>query len=384
VRICRPRAFSFTILLALLVLANGCATSRGPEAAGPSAATSPPVPGEHLERGTGGRGEPSGRSYSRREEQLLAGIEGELLTGTRIDPDRAGRLTALMPDSSYARYLAGSVYLRNGDLEKAADELTRSLELDPDNARALSALGDISSQTGDLTKADLYYSRAYESAPSPETANRLALLRIQGGYLESARNILVKTLSEDPGDVMTRNNLAIALDMMGATSEGIEILSSGDIVDPRLLNTRALLQLKEGRPERAVTDLRSKPGEENPGRMWLLLGIADLQQGRLEQAEERFRAALASEPSGYEGYLDLGLTLRRQGKYSEAQKVYLEGLARAPNPDLHLNLGILYELYRGEPSLALQQYRQYVSLGGPASDRVRGWVEYLEGVVENP
>jgi Flp pilus assembly protein TadD len=313
---------------------------------------------------------------------LMSDIRRTLDSGRGVELQQALRLIELVPDSSYGRFLAGSVYLRNKDIENARVQFIRASELDPANGHALSALGDIALEAGDLTEADQYYSKAHEAAPSNVTANRLALLRIRGGYLESAKEILEKALTDDPADIMTRNNLAIAMDMMGTTSEGINILAMDEMADPRILRTMALLQLKEGRPERAAMDLKTVYDAGISEGEWLLMGTVDLQQGKLSPAEDKFRSAIVAQPSGYEGYLNLGLTLRRQGRFTEAEKTYQEGLARASHPDLHLNLGVLYELYRGEPSLALEQYRKYLELEGPASDRVRGWVEYLEGVVE--
>jgi len=375
------RTIPVSILLLFPLLGSGCATTQGPQDVRLTSSASASEAGMPSTSAAPGKSGIADRSFGRKEPLLLSRIRDELDSGRPVQPERAVRLIELMPDSSYARYLAGSIYLNNGDLDNARIELMRSHELDQANDHALSALGDIAFMTGDFTGADLYYSKAHEAAATPETANRLALLRIQGGYLESARDILAITLSAHPDDVMTRNNLAIAMDMMGTASEGIDILSSDEITDPRLLSTRALLRLKEGRPDKAAADLEAGFETGSTAEKWLLMGIADLQQGKLEQAEDRFRSALAAEPSGYEGYLNLGLTLRRQGRFSEAEKVYLEGLSRAPYPDLHMNLGILYELYRGEPSLALEQYRQYLKLGGPAAERVRGWAEYLEGVV---
>jgi tetratricopeptide (TPR) repeat protein len=313
----------------------------------------------------------------------MSNIRRSLDTGREVELQQTLRLIELMPDSSYGRFLAGSVYLRNKDIENARTQFIRASELDPANDHALSALGDMALEAGDLTEADQYYSKAHEAAPSNVKANRLALLRIRGGYLESAKEILEEALTGDPTDVMTRNNLAIAMDMMGTTSEGISILARDEMTDPRILRTMALLQLKEGHPERAAMDLKTVYDAGISEGEWLLMGTIDLQQGKLSPAEDKFRSAIVAQPSGYEGYLNLGLTLRRQGRFTEAEKTYREGLARASHPDLHLNLGVLYELYRGEPSLALEQYRNYLELEGPASDRVRGWVEYLEGILEN-
>jgi len=372
-----------TVLLLLLLTASGCATTSVQETdreTGPKISITPVAIMDRTPGETDATVpvDPDQESYL-----FMAEIRGALEKGSEIGSDQARQLIQRLPDSSYGRFLAGMIYMRDGEIENAIIQFQRSSELDPANDRALSALGRIFQGSGDLAQADLYYSKAFEASSTPQTANQLALLRIQGGYVESATRILQKTLSDYPQNAMTRNNLAVAMDILGTTSEGIEILAGDEITDPRLLQTRALLQLKEGHPESAVPDLSTGSVSERPEGQSLLLGIADLQQGKLDKAEEKFRLAIKASASDYEGYLNLGLTLRRQGRFTEAEKIYQEGLIMAPHPDLHLNLGVLYELYRGQPSEALEQYRQYLMMEGPAADRVRGWAEYLEGVVEN-
>ena len=369
------------VLFIFVSLALGCATSTGPGVA--RSPDSPPLSETDERQNLSVPGEgPGGSVSSNREEyNLMANVREALDKGSVVETQLAEKLIEQLPDSSYSRFLAGSIYLRQGDIENARRQLTLSNVLDRSNDHALTALGDMAFDAGDFSEADLYYTKAHKAAATPSTANRLALLRIQGGYLESAKEILSKTLSDHPGDIMTRNNLAIAMDMMGTTSEGINILTGDGITDPQLLHTRALLELKEGHPDRAIKDLETGFDDKSSDGEWLLKGIADLQQGRLNQAEDQFRASILASPEGFEGYLNLGLTLRRQGRFTEAEKIYREGLDRAPHPDLHLNLGVLYELYRGEPALALDQYKQYLQQEGPASDRVRGWAEFLEGVL---
>jgi tetratricopeptide (TPR) repeat protein len=312
---------------------------------------------------------------------LLADIMKDLELETTVDPVDAARVVEIMPANPKGWYAAGLVSYRSGDMTTAMERLTRSAALDPVNSLTLMTLGEAALTMGDLTKADRYFSIAHKASPTPESANRLAMLRIEGGYLESARNTLSETLESYPDDVMTRNNLAVAHDMMGETSKGISLLEGEKITDRTLLHTRALLKLKEGHPKKAAADLES--GFEDGGKVetWILLGATDLQQGEVASASDKFRKAIAISPSRYEGYLDLGLSLRRQGLFADAEKTYLEGIASAPHPDLHLNLGILYELYRGDKLKALEHYRSYLTAGGGASARVEGWVKYLEGVI---
>ncbi len=337
-------------------------------------------------RGTEAVPEPSASASVQEQGWLLmTRIRNALVNEERPDDLDVERMTWFLPQEPYAWYLAGMNALRGKELPRARYYLERALELDPAHPHALLALGDISREEMDLTAADLYYERAFAAAGTPVTANRLAALRIEGGYLESAREVLRVTLSRFPEDVITRNNLAVALDRMGSPSEAIALLSGESISHPLLLRTRAALELKEGRPDTAAQDLESvyTAGSTDTRGIWILMGTADLQRGNLAAAEDKFRTAIVVDPSGHEGFLNLGLALRRQGRFSEAEKVYLEGLDKVPHPDLNLNLGILYELYRGDSAKGLEQYREYIRKGGPASARVQEWVDYLEGVVAN-
>jgi tetratricopeptide (TPR) repeat protein len=375
----RRHLWHWTLLCCLITLtAVGCVTTSPP----PNLADLSDKPEPAAKEGRAVSSAPAVSMKTASEGTiLLAGITETLHSNQVVDPQDAVRILQLIPEDPASWLAAGVASYRAGDPATAMERLTRSASLDSGNPLTFLALGEAAVMTGDLTKADQYFSTAHEISPSTQSANRLALLRMRGGYLESANEILGEALADDPKDFMTRNNLAIALDMMGATSMGINVLNQDKIEDPQLLRTRALLQLKEGHLDRAIADLEAGFETIDSAGAWLLRGTADLQQGKLPEAEDKFRSAIVAQSSGYEGYLNLGLTLRRQGKFTEAEKTYKDGLARVSHPDLHLNLGVLYELYRGERSLALEQYRQYLELEGPASDRIRGWVEYLEGVL---
>jgi tetratricopeptide (TPR) repeat protein len=366
-------------LVALLCLAAaGCVTTPSPTSPGTLSGKSAPdvkegsatSPGMKIPEGSVSEG-----------KVLLADIVKDLKRQATVDPVDAARVVEIMPDDPQSWYAAGLVSYRSGDMTTAMERLTRSAALDPVNGLTLMTLGEVALTMGDLTKADRYFSMAYEASPTPESANRLAILRIEGGYLESARNTLSGILESYPDDVMTRNNLAVAHDMMGETSKGISLLEGEKITHRTLLHTRALLELKEGQPEKAAADLESGFEDGGKAETWILLGATDLQKGEVASASDKFRKAIDTSPTSYEGYLNLGLSLRRQGLFADAEKTYLEGIASAPHPDLHLNLGILYELYRGDNIHALEHYRSYLEAGGGASARVEGWVKYLEGVI---
>jgi tetratricopeptide (TPR) repeat protein len=103
------------------------------------------------------------------------------------------------------------------------------------------------------------------------------------------------------------------------------------------------------------------------------------QSGNTEQAIKELQSVIATnklyKPDAY-NYL--AIINREQGKFNEAEKVYLEALEIWPNDSAtHINLGILYELYMAQLPKALEHYRQ--AQRARSNDRLlSGWVKDLE------
>jgi len=57
--------------------------------------------------------------------------------------------------------------------------------------------------------------------------------------------------------------------------------------------------------------------------------------------------------------------------FKQAEKILPE------NPEVHLNLGIIYERL-DEPELAVEEYRKYLNLGGRRVKEVKGWIKSIE------
>jgi tetratricopeptide (TPR) repeat protein len=116
----------------------------------------------------------------------------------------------------------------------------------------------------------------------------------------------------------------------------------------------------------------------------LNLGLLYLHDARLPEAEAAFKAALQIAPANPIAGDELGIVERKLGKFADAEAAYLRAIAAEPNyAPAHLNLGVLYDLYLGQPQKALEQFERYIEIAGE-NKQVSGWVIELRKRVGAP
>lgn len=109
-------------------------------------------------------------------------------------------------------------------------------------------------------------------------------------------------------------------------------------------------------------------------------GLVCLRRNQFKEAAAAFSRAIANKTNFPQAYLGLGIAQRHLGEFRAAERAYLEGIKYDGSlANLHYNLGILYEVYLGEPKDALKQYQVYLSLAQKnADERVKTWVSLLQ------
>ncbi|MDA1017333.1 MAG: tetratricopeptide repeat protein [Planctomycetota bacterium] len=102
----------------------------------------------------------------------------------------------------------------------------------------------------------------------------------------------------------------------------------------------------------------------------LSLGRLLEQQGKFDQAEKAYRAALAEKPNSHVPYWRLGIVAGRRGKLDESLEWFNKALERSPgNPNIFCDVG--YTLYlHGDASQAEMNYRQAIALQ-PTNERAQ-------------
>ena len=86
-------------------------------------------------------------------------------------------------------------------------------------------------------------------------------------------------------------------------------------------------------------------------------------------------ASLVIEPKNYYALNLKGIALREQGEFAKAKEAYLAAIGHYPaNPESHLNLAILADIYMYDLPLALTHYENYLALITQEDRKVSGWV----------
>ena len=108
------------------------------------------------------------------------------------------------------------------------------------------------------------------------------------------------------------------------------------------------------------------------------LAIIHAESGEDSAAEGRITDALLIDPRHTPTLNQLGMLLRRQGKFGEAEAAYLRAIEANPDYALaHYNLGVLYELYLQRLDDALVHFEKYQSLNG-GDKQVERWITDLK------
>jgi tetratricopeptide (TPR) repeat protein len=113
----------------------------------------------------------------------------------------ADRCLSLSSGSSDAWFWKGSVHVRNGLLQDAAECFEDALEIDPDNELAWLMLGWTERARGDLSKAKACYDRVLDLCPDLSLGYiERGLTLVKAGDLGSAQSDLMRALDLDPGN----------------------------------------------------------------------------------------------------------------------------------------------------------------------------------------
>ena len=145
----------------------------------------------------------------------------------------------------------------------------------------------------------------------------------------------------------------------------------------------ALSYIESGNDERATRELENLrstyPDYAGP---LVNLGLIHARNGRPDAAMVALQRAVELCDSCATAYNELGILQRQQGNFDAAEQAYRKSISADPEYALaYYNLGVLYELYRGQPQMALEQYERFMNVepaGTDAGEQVGRWVTDLK------
>jgi hypothetical protein len=107
------------------------------------------------------------------------------------------------------------------------------------------------------------------------------------------------------------------------------------------------------------------------------LGILYRKTGHLDQSEEALKTAVERNDGSAVAWTELGATQRLRGEFPNAAASYEKAIAADPNfAPAYRNLGVVSDLYLGDPERALTAFERYKELTGEEKP-VSGWIAEL-------
>ncbi|HEV2381888.1 MAG TPA: sulfatase-like hydrolase/transferase [Terriglobia bacterium] len=236
--------------------------------------------------------------------------------------------------------------------------------LDEETRRQLNALGYVSAGTP---------RRINLGTAAPDPKDRVEVLKILDStgallskerYAEAAK-IMERCLPSDPTNPLVHIYLATALDKMGDYRREVQVyqdalaqkIETGEI-DSRLGKAYLRLQELDKAVEAMTRAVALDPLDLDSFRN---LGTAQLQLGRVGDAEKAFQSILVENDHYSAAYNGLGLVAIQRGNVLDARRDFEKAIEVGPDEvEPLLNLGLLYQK-SGEKRLAIRYYQMFLS-----------------------
>ncbi len=184
------------------------------------------------------------------------------------------------------------------------------------------------------------------------------------------------TAEKPETDAASRTNAPVKSQAVAATDTSFANLSN-TVKQEFAMATGAMKNGKYSVAERILKPMLESHGDFAAG--WANLGIVYFHTDRLEEAQQAFDTALTKNGQNAVVHNYLGLISRQAGDFKKAQEHYARAILIDPRySNAYRNLGILYDLYLGELSKALESYEQYQKLSDSEDPDVAKWIVDLK------
>ncbi|MEL6108892.1 MAG: tetratricopeptide repeat protein [Planctomycetota bacterium] len=210
--------------------------------------------------------------------------------------DLLKRVIVEHPNSSQAHRLRGKALATKGDLPASVATLRTALRLDPWNTDAMVDMATALGRSGEIDESETLFQRAIQFDPrNAGYHSDWGVAKYEQGEPREAEIHFRRALELTPNNEVGHANLANALAALGRSDEAVVHYQNAVELNP------------------------------HDGFVRYAYGTQLLQQQNLEAAAEQFRAACRLQPENAEAHCNLGHTLQRMGKFTEAIEPLKQG-----------------------------------------------------------
>lgn len=293
------------------------------------------------------------------------------------------------PDSGQAMVGMGQAYSLKGEPEVAESHWRKALEVNPSNMGALMPLVAARMKRGDAERAeDLLVKAIKSNATNPVLTEMLVKVRVSKKDWAGAQ-AAVNELEKQPKNRLVAQMLTgMLLDTQGLYLKAIDVykavlLEKPDMGSALLAISRSYKVAKL--PEEYIVFLKSYL-EKNSGSIHVsnLLAQAYAAEKKWDQAEKVLQQTLKLEPKSTTAYRLLGAVLLSQGRSSDAEAVYQQGLGVMPdNPELMLALAKYFKEVKAYDE-AIESYEKMLTKYPNADEAANDLADLLVSTSDDP
>ena len=145
----------------------------------------------------------------------------------------------------------------------------------------------------------------------------------------------------------------------------------------------ALAELEKGNAKEAAASL-TKIANANPGYLdaWINLASANYKLNDFGAAKRAIGHAHQLQPTSADINNIRGLISAEEGRYKDAEQLYLAALKLDPkSASTHYNLALLYDVYYQDIAQAISHYESYLSLSNQKDEETEAWTDELKQIL---
>jgi tetratricopeptide (TPR) repeat protein len=288
------------------------------------------------------------------------------------------RAVEMRPGDYESRYNLGFILARLGKPGEALPQLRRAQELNPDSsevrfqlASVLRALKRYDSAREELKTLQQQKQASVKESLASVRANE-ANQYLQSGDIVRAVEIYREVLRENPANARTYYNLAMALERLNDRAGERQALEQAVGLDEQLAaaqNQLGVLDLEDDKI--ADAEKRFKIAlmlDPQYAEVQSNLGVLYGRQGKAGAAEALFRQAIENNPRYAQAYVNLGLILANLKRFSEAEKEIQNALRIEPSSLRALSALGMVQTRLGRQGEAVESFRKVATLDPKSPD----------------